>query len=135
MRRRLLLTLAVISMGACVSGACAYCQCVRTASQRRAGGDLQWSIHIPTELVFLTGPNQVPPQRNRTLLRCLGTTNQAPVLLADILIGSSQTWQALLYAAITISIVLTVAAEQVAHRDMQKELQRTQPMDSSDELR
>lgn len=52
-----------------------------------------------------------------------------PRLLADILIGSSQTWQALLYAAITISIVLTVTAEQVATRDMQKELQRTQPVD------
>jgi hypothetical protein len=54
---------------------------------------------------------------------------------AEVLTESPKLWQALLYAAIAISILITSAAERVAARDAQQELQSVQrkvkPPDSS----
>lgn len=46
--------------------------------------------------------------------------------VSDYMYGSHQTWQALLYAAIGISITITLAADKVAEHNLQQELKGSQ---------
>ena len=45
---------------------------------------------------------------------------------SDIMMDPRQTWQALFYAALAISILITTRAEQIAARDHQKEMDAVQ---------
>jgi hypothetical protein len=45
------------------------------------------------------------------------------------MMGPTETWQALFYAALTVSILITTAAEQIAQRDMQKELSKLEHLE------
>jgi hypothetical protein len=73
-----------------------------------------WAVHLDHIQEGWYAWLQLMPNDNWTICMCC----------ADVWLGPSRMWQALVYAAIAISILFSVVAKQVAARDIKKELQR-----------